>query len=101
MYCHVWINMILVASKLSSHCSIVIVFNVKYMTLESVYDSVSSLSYIFCLAPVALCAVDLIIVLAGAILHCIVVLVIKCIFFIFPDWEISLQYLHEFGLLQP
>ena len=83
MYCHIWINMIFVASKVSSQCSVVIVFNVKYMTLESVYNSVSSLSYLFCLAPVALYAIDLIIVLAGAILHCIVVLVIKCIFY-FP-----------------
>ena len=75
--------MILVASKVSSHCSIVIVFNVKYMTLESVYDPISSLSYIFCLAPVALYAIDQIIVLAGTILHCIVGLVVKCIFY-FP-----------------
>ena len=50
--------MIFVASKVSSHCGTVIVFNVKYMTLESVYDSISNLSYIFCLAPVALYAVD-------------------------------------------
>ena len=71
--------MILVASKVSSHCSVVIVFDVKYMTLESIYDSVSSLSYIFCLTPVAFYTIDQIIVLAGAILHRIVGLVVECI----------------------
>ena len=29
--------MVFVASKVSGHCGIVIVFDVKYMTLESVY----------------------------------------------------------------
>ena len=43
--------MIIMASKVSS--GVVIVFNVKDMTLESVYDSVLSLSYILCVAPVA------------------------------------------------
>ena len=75
--------MIFVASKVSGHCGVVIVFDVKYMTLESVYDSIPSLSYIFCLAPVALYAIYLIIALASAISHCIVVLVIECIFY-FP-----------------
>ena len=50
--------MVFVASKVSGHCGIVIVFDVKYMTLESVYDSISSLSYICSLAPVALYAID-------------------------------------------
>ena len=45
--------MILVASKVSGHCGVVIVFCVKDMTLESVYNSVLSLPYIFCMAPVA------------------------------------------------
>ena len=36
--------MIFVASKVSSYCGIMIVFNVKDMTLESVCDSVFSLS---------------------------------------------------------
>ena len=75
--------MIFVDSKVSGHCSIVIVFDVKYMTLESVYDSISSLSYIFCLATSCTLCNRLIIALAGAIPHCIVVLVIKCIFY-FP-----------------
>ena len=56
MYCHIGINVIFVASKVSGHCGVVIVFNVKYMTLESVYDSVLSLSYILCMAPVVLYA---------------------------------------------
>ena len=46
--------MIFVVSKVSGHCGVVIVFNVKDMTLESVYDSVLSFSYILCMAPVAL-----------------------------------------------
>ena len=79
MYCHIWVIMILVASKVSSHCGGVIVFNVKYMTLESIYDSISSLSYIFCLAPVAFYTIDQIIVLVGAILHCIIGFVVECI----------------------
>ena len=45
--------MMFVASKVSDHCGVVIVFDVKDMTLESVYDSVLSLSYILCMAPVA------------------------------------------------
>ena len=32
--------MIIVASKVSCHCGVVIMFDVKYMTLESIYDSV-------------------------------------------------------------
>ena len=46
--------MVSVASKVSGHCGIMIVFDVKYKTLESIYDSVLSLSYIFYMAPVAL-----------------------------------------------
>ena len=45
--------MIFVASKVSGHCGVVIVFYVKDMTLESVYDSVLSVSYIFCMEPAA------------------------------------------------
>ena len=37
--------MIFVVSKVSGHCGVVIVFYFKDMTLESVYDSVLSLSY--------------------------------------------------------
>ena len=75
--------MISVASKVSGHCGVVILFDVKYMTLESVYDSIPSLSYIFNLVPIALCTIYQIVALASAISHCIVVLVIECIFY-FP-----------------
>ena len=71
------------ASKMSCHCGVVIVFNVKYVTLEPVYDSISSLSYIFYLASVALYTINKIIVLAGAIFHCVVGFVIKYVLY-FP-----------------
>ena len=38
---------------MSSHCGVAIVFNVKDMTLESINDSVFSLSYILCVVQVA------------------------------------------------
>ena len=75
--------MIFVASKVSGYCGVMIVFDVKYMTLESVYDSIPSLSYIFSLAPIALYIIYQIVALASAISHCIVVLVVECIFY-FP-----------------
>ena len=40
--------------EMSSHCGFVIVFDVKYVTLESVNDSVFGLTYILYVAPVAL-----------------------------------------------
>ena len=46
--------MITVAMKMSSHCGIAIVFDVKNVTLESIHDSVFGLSYILYMAPVAL-----------------------------------------------
>ena len=39
---------------MSSHCSFVIVFDVKHVTLESINDSVFSLTYILYVAPFAL-----------------------------------------------
>ena len=50
---HLWIQLVTVAVKVSCHCSIVIVFNVKNMTLESINDFYFSLSYIFNVVPVA------------------------------------------------
>ena len=44
--------MISVAMKMSSHCSTAIVFDVKDVTLESIYDSVFDLSHIIYMAPV-------------------------------------------------
>ena len=45
--------MIIVAMKMSSHCGFVIVFDVKYVTLESVNDSVFGLTYILDVALLA------------------------------------------------
>ena len=50
---HLWIHLVNVAVKVSCHCSVIIVCNVKNMTLGSVSDSIFSLSYIFNVAPVA------------------------------------------------
>ena len=60
------------AVKVSGHCCIVIVFNVKNMILESGHDSVSSLSYIFNVAPVAFKTIYEIGTLACAFHDCIV-----------------------------
>ena len=57
--------------KVSCHCCVVIVFNVKYMTLESIYDSIFSLYYLFDLAPVALQTLYEIVTLTSAISNCI------------------------------
>ena len=46
--------MIIVAMKISSHGSFVIVFDVKYVTLESINGSDFGLTYILYVAPVAL-----------------------------------------------
>ena len=50
-------QMVIVAIKVSCHCGFIIVFDVKYMTLESIYDSVFCLPYIFSVAPVAFQAI--------------------------------------------
>ena len=64
--------MISVAFKVSCHCGVVIVFDVKYATLESIYDSVLCLPYILCMAPVTFQATYLVVTLACAFSHCIV-----------------------------
>ena len=87
MYGHVRIQMIIVAFKMSWHCGVVIVFNVKYVTLESIYDSVFCLPYIFGVGPVAFQAIYQVITLASAFDHFIVGFIVY-IFFIFPDLEI-------------
>ena len=46
-------QLVTVAVKVSCKCVVVIVFNVKYVALESINDSISCLSYIFNIAPVA------------------------------------------------
>ena len=63
--------MVIVAVKVSCHCG-VIVFDVKYMTLESIYDSIFCLTYIFSMTPVAFQAIYQVITLAGAFSDCVV-----------------------------
>ena len=64
--------MITVAVKVSCHCGVVIVFDVKYVTLESINDSTFCLSYIFDTAPVTFQAICQIITLARALSYCVV-----------------------------
>ena len=71
MYGHVRIQMIIVAAKVSCHCGVVIVFNIKYMTLESIYDFIFCLPYIFDAAPITFQAVYQIITLESAFSHCV------------------------------
>ena len=66
MYGHVRIQMVIVAVKMSCCCGVIIVFDVKYMTLESIYDSISCLSYIYNMASVAFQAIYQVITLASA-----------------------------------
>ena len=49
--------MVTMALKVSCHCGGVLMFNVKNITLESVSVSVSCLSYLFNVAPVAFQAI--------------------------------------------
>ena len=72
MYGHIRIQIVIVATKVSCHCGVVIVFDVKYMTLESIYDSVFCLPYIFSVAPIAFQAIYQVIALASAFSDCIV-----------------------------
>ena len=72
MYDHAGIGMIIVAMEVSSNCGFVIVFNVKYVTLESSNDSVFCLTYIFDVAPVALQTIYEIVALACAFGDCVV-----------------------------
>ena len=69
MYGHVWVKYITVASKVSCHCSIQVVFYVKQVTLEPIYDSIFSLTYIFDVAPIAFNTVNQIVTLADALGH--------------------------------
>ena len=57
MYDHAWIGLIIVAMKVSGHCGVIIMFNVKDMTLESFNDSVFCLTYILNVAPLAFQAI--------------------------------------------
>ena len=77
MYDHAGIALIIVAKKVPGHCCIVIVFDVINMTLESVNDSISCLSYIFDMATLVFQAIYQIVALAGAsgngIVGCVVI----------------------------
>ena len=80
MYGNLGIKMINVSFKVSCHCGIMIVFDVKYVTLESVYDSILCLSYILYVAPVTFQAIYQVVALSSALIHCIVGFIILCIF---------------------
>ena len=64
--------MVILALEMSCYCGIIIVFDVKYMTLESIYASILCLSYIFNMVPVAFQAIYQVITLASAFDNCIV-----------------------------
>ena len=67
----------MVAMEMSSHCSIIVMFDVKNMTLESVNDSIFCLAYILDVAPFTFQAIDEIVALACAlsdsVVGCIIV----------------------------
>ena len=72
MYNHTGIGMIIVPMKMSSHCGFVIMFDVKYVTLGSVNDSVFGFTYIIYVVPVALQTIYEIVTLAYTFSDCIV-----------------------------
>ena len=72
MYDHTRICLITVALKMSRHCGIVIVFDVKYMTLESINDPVFCLTYILYVALSAFQTVYEIVTLVCAFSYCVV-----------------------------
>ena len=63
MYDQAWIALIIVAMKMSCHCSIIVMFDIKDMTLESVNDSILCLAYIFDVAPFTFQAINEIVAL--------------------------------------
>ena len=71
------------AVKVSYYCGVVILFDVKYMTLESIYNSIFCLSYILRMAPITFQAIYQVITLASAFSDCVVGFIIK--FCILPD----------------
>ena len=77
MYDHARIALIIVAKKMSSHCCVIVIFDVISMTLESANDSIPCLSYIFDMATLAFQAIYEIVALAGAfgdgIVDCVVI----------------------------
>ena len=67
MYDHARIALIIVTEKVSSHCSVIIVFDVIDMTLKSINDSIFCLAYIFDVAPITFQAIYKIVALACAL----------------------------------
>ena len=66
MYNHTGIGMIIVTMKMCSHCGFVIMFDVKYVTLESVNDFDFGLTYMLYVPPAALQTIYQIVSLAFA-----------------------------------
>ena len=64
--------MVIVAVKISCHCGVIIVFDVKYMALESIQYSIFHFSYIFNMAPVSFQAIYQVITLTSAFSDCVV-----------------------------
>ena len=62
-----WIQLFFVVVKVSCHCGMISVFDVKNMTLESINVSVFCLTYIFNMPPVAFQTVYMVIALVSAI----------------------------------
>ena len=77
MYDHAWIGLIIMAIKMSSHCSVIVMFDVKDMTLESINDSIFCLTYILNVSPSAFQTIYEIVALACAfgnsVVGCVVV----------------------------
>ena len=67
MYDHARIALIIVTEKVSSHCSVIIVFDVIDMTLKSINDSIFCLAYIFDVAPITFQSIYKIVALACAL----------------------------------
>ena len=66
MYDHAWIGLIIVAMKISGHYGVIVMFNVKDMTLESINDFVFCLTYILNVAPFAFQAIYEIVALVSS-----------------------------------
>ena len=91
MYDHAGIALIIVTEKVSSHCSVIVMFDVIDMTLESVNDSIFCLAYIFDVAPVTFQAIYEIVALACALGNSFVGSIIFRLV-VFPNWDSLVQY---------
>ena len=96
MYDHTRICLITVTMKMSSHCSIVIVFDVKHVTLESINNPVFCLTYILYVALSALQTVHKIVSLACFFCYFIVGCIIVAICYL-PSLGESCRVLTSIG----